>query len=1079
MKTPSLNFLLFVFYPLVFLIFPKNLFAQWEQVPSHYHKVHTNGMILAGERLLVSTSDGIYQRTDTSWIQYTPDERLKHSIILKMDYDPISGSLLTEAFLTDTISESFTQYLLIQNDTIIDIKWPDQEIWYREAWIHDNSLYMLGDEGTLFKSLDLGQSWTADQLPEGFEHPSSTLKYQDQILVGTVGKLALITPDTTLFIEAPLSNLPVTHIWKENDFIWVLQKNFYTTALHVLPGLSQSWIEQPDIQQGNGVYRIDGDLYVPGDSIYYKADFGLDDWEVVSGFMPLHRPLPFNNRLFALGRHEILNASDLSSPWNTAHQGIQTGVFNGISNHFGQIIGTGLDFIQTFGPFQSDWNAYPVELYNQQYFEGFKDIHSHNGYLYSLIRMGIGQPSVIAKTPALDQPWVISQPIGNSSADQFKTWNEHLFLYSDRQAAPLHRLDTITQQWDNLTDIAEAQTGYHSQFFAFGDSTIYGMRHDFLSSSFHFIVSNDFGLNWQVLNHGALDLPPSAGITSIRFYCIHDTLYCPLTIVHPDIEGEQNYWQRAVAPDYDFHPIPHPLSPDSSYIEPVNLFLADIADQYFLMSSWGLFQKDDEHPWKWTSVDEGLPFKTLQSDLTVTEDYLYINTHGNGLWRRPLEEIQGLGAISGVIFSDLNGNGIQDEGEQTLPGITLRLSEGTAVGKSESDGKFKLYSKSEEPEQLQPYSLHPLAAFDPEYHLVVPGTDSVYTFAYTTQENIEDAAVGLAVQHPPYIGGLSKVHLQARNMGSTAFEKPIKLFIDPTPDFPGALPDDLEWDADTIIWNTSSIQPDRRKNKVLELNFNATATTINIWTAVAPSDPTPGNNFSTATAFNNPVNALASLEAQPGTYYPKDSLLTQFPVRYTFYFSIPDSLDSDFIRFSGQMSGGLDWVSIEEVMSSHPLTFEVEPNGKFQCWLSNIQTLGGTGYFQLAVNPITDLEIGQQFELSANLHLGYTPVQHVVNTTHTITDAVKVLDTGIPEARLITFPNPTSAILQCFVEDALSSTGTLRLISSNGQTLLTRKLQGRKKQIMLDLSSYPEGLYFLRWTSSKNQLHTKVILSKP
>lgn len=1079
MKTPSLNFLLLVFYSLVSLITPKNLFAQWEQVPSQYHKVRTTDMLMTGDKLLVSSSDGIYQRTDTSWIQYAPDERLRHSIILKMDYDPISGYLLTEAFLTDTISESFTQYLLIRNDTIIDIEWPDQEVWYREAWIHYNSLYMLSDEGTLFTSHDLGQSWTTEQLPEGFDIPSSTLKYQDQILVGAAGKLAMITPDTLLFIEAPLPDLPVTHIWKENDFIWVLQKNFFTTALHVLPGLSQSWIEQPDIQQGNGMYRIGGDLYIPADTMYYRADFGLEDWGAFSGFMPLHRPLQFNNRLFALGRHEIHTAPDLSSPWSTAHKGIQTGIFNGVSNHFGQIVGAGLDFIQTFGPFQSNWNAYPIELENQQYFEGFKDVHSHNGYLYSMVRMGIGQPSVIAKTPALDQPWVISQSIGNSNADQFKTWNEHLYLYSDRQAAPLHRLDTITQQWDNLTDIAETQTGYHSQFFAFGDSTIYGMRHDILSSSFHLIISDDFGMNWQILNHGALDLPPSAGITSIRFYSIHDTLYCPLTIVHPDIEGEQSYWQRAVAPDYDFHPIPHPLSPDSSYIEPVNLFLADVADQYFLMSSWGLFQKDNEHPWKWISADEGLPFKTLQSDLTVTEDYLYINTYGNGLWRRPLEEIQGLGAISGLIFSDLNGNGIQDEGEQTMPGITLKLAEGTAVDQSASDGQFKLYAKSEEPEQLQPYSPHPLATFEPEYHFVMPGTDSVYTFAYALQENIEDAAVALAVQRPLNTAAPARIQIQIRNMGSTVFEKPVKLFFYPAPDFPGALPDELEWDADTIIWHSGPIQPDKRENKVFEVNLNATTTVVHAGVDVAPSDPTPGNNVSMVTASNSPATALAYLEARPGTYYPKDSLFRQFPIRYTFYFNTPDSLDSDFIRFSGQMSAGLDWSSIENIMSSHPLTLELEPDGKFHCWLSNVQTIGSAGFFQLAVTPLPDLEIGQQFELSANLHLGYTPVQSVLNSIHTVTDAVNISEAGVVEARLIAFPNPASEILHCFVEDGFDSTGTLRLSSSNGQILLTRKLQGRNKQVMLDLSFYPDGLYFLHWKSAKNQLHSTVILSKP
>jgi len=1079
MKAPSLIFLLFVFYSLVSLIAPKNLFGQWEQVPSQYHKVRTTDMLLAGEKLLVSTDDGIYQRTDSTWVQYAPDERLKHSIILKMDYDTASGYLLTEAYLTDTLHESFTQYFLVRNDTIIDLEWPDQDVWYSRAWINHSVLYLLSVEGTLFRSHDLGQSWTAEQMEEGFEHPSSAIKYQDQILVGSVGNLAILAPDTTIYIDAPLPVHRVNHIWRENDFIWILQKNFFTTALYVLTGLNQSWIEQPVVQQGKGLYRIGGDMYIPSDSMYYRANFGLGDWEAISGFRPVNRPLRFDNELFSLGTHEILTAPSLASTWTTTHKGIQTGVFYGITNHFGQIVGTGQDFIQTFGPFQSDWAHSPIVLENQLYFESFVDVHSYQENLYSLVRQGIGTYPAIAKAPTFDQPWSITDTTESGNLSQFKTWNGLLFLYSDEISAPLYKLDTLTQHWENLTAVAEEQTSHRCFSFAFGDTVIYGMKEDILSSSLTFIYSDDYGINWQILDHGPMDLPPSTGITNIQFYAIHDTLYLSLITHSPGMDGEKNHWQRATAPDYDFHPIPHPLSQDSIYIEPVNIFMADIADQYFLISSWGLFQKDNDHPWRWHPTDEGLPIQTLQSDLTVTDDYLYINSYGNGLWRRPLEEIQGLGAISGVIFSDLNGNGVQDEGEQTLPGITLKLSEGTAVGQSESDGKFKLYAKSEEPEQLQPYSAHPLASFEPEYHLVVPGTDSIYTFAYAVQENIEDAAVALTAQPPSYDGGPARIQLQARNLGSTTFDIPVKLFFDPAPDFPGAFPGELEWFADTIIWNTGAIPPNMYKNQAFDLNLNATSTAVHAWTDIAPSDPTPRNNAATATAINTPPTGLAYLEAQPGTSYPKDSLLTQFPVRYTFYFNISDTLDSDFIRFSGQMSEGLDWSSIENAMSSHPLTLELEPNGKFHCWLSNVQTIGSTGFFQLAVTPLPDLEIGQQFELTANLHLGYTPAQYVLNNTHTVTDAVNTSETGTPEARLIAFPNPTSAILQCFVEDALSSTGTLRLISSNGQTLLTRKLQGRKKQIMLDLSSYPEGLYFLRWTSSKNQLHTKVILSKP
>lgn len=120
-----------------------------------------------------------------------------------------------------------------------------------------------------------------------------------------------------------------------------------------------------------------------------------------------------------------------------------------------------------------------------------------------------------------------------------------------------------------------------------------------------------------------------------------------------------------------------------------------------------------------------------------------------------------------------------------------------------------------------------------------------------------------------------------------------------------------------------------------------------------------------------------------------------------------------------------------------------------------------------------------------NSATSYTYIGGINNVSYNYIDSVVVYQlplngtcetsTNIPEVKMHftkVFPNPTTGQLTISLEDGTATSVTIR--NSLGQVLLSEK-HASSNEVVLDISSYPSGLYFLQAEVNGNIITKKII----
>jgi len=126
--------------------------------------------------------------------------------------------------------------------------------------------------------------------------------------------------------------------------------------------------------------------------------------------------------------------------------------------------------------------------------------------------------------------------------------------------------------------------------------------------------------------------------------------------------------------------------------------------------------------------------------------------------------------------------------------------------------------------------------------------------------------------------------------------------------------------------------------------------------------------------------------------------------------------------------------------------------------------LFGDGTSSTVPNPVHTYYTKELFEVKQIAYNGPCAAD-----TLTITIDMRS-GTGIddiePENNLSIYPNPTTGRLVLKWESLSQSPVTIRILSTNGQNFLSRDFP-RQKELTLDLSDFPDGIYILQIASGK------------
>jgi hypothetical protein len=148
-------------------------------------------------------------------------------------------------------------------------------------------------------------------------------------------------------------------------------------------------------------------------------------------------------------------------------------------------------------------------------------------------------------------------------------------------------------------------------------------------------------------------------------------------------------------------------------------------------------------------------------------------------------------------------------------------------------------------------------------------------------------------------------------------------------------------------------------------------------------------------------------------------------------------------------------ITIEATGGTPPLTFTLNPGGK----------VSSSGIFDDLfpgeyIVEVSDFNVCGPYN-STSLTVGSTNSIYNIN----IDDKINI------------YPNPVRTVLNIDFNLELQDVYTLQLISISGQIVYTKEVNsGQSKEEIIEISSYPKGLYFIKIYNSKTSYQEKLIL---
>jgi len=82
--------------------------------------------------------------------------------------------------------------------------------------------------------------------------------------------------------------------------------------------------------------------------------------------------------------------------------------------------------------------------------------------------------------------------------------------------------------------------------------------------------------------------------------------------------------------------------------------------------------------------------------------------------------------------------------------------------------------------------------------------------------------------------------------------------------------------------------------------------------------------------------------------------------------------------------------------------------------------------------------------------------------------------TGISEIgtdnSIVVYPNPTSDFVNIKFEKSVSENSIVELVDINGKSLLLQEIKSNKTETVINLSNYPESIYFIKISTQSGKL---------
>lgn len=435
---------------------------------------------------------------------------------------------------------------------------------------------------------------------------------------------------------------------------------------------------------------------------------------------------------------------------------------------------------------------------------------------------------------------------------------------------------------------------------------------------------------------------------------------------------------------------------------------------------------------------------------------------------------EGGNLLTGTAFNDVNGNGLQDEGEPLVPHLPISTHNGRTRTSTDKDGRFALRTTAQalalevlNPNwQLSPgYSGYSFADGKDSLHAALPliavidGYDLSVSFATTawrrgfTSETVllvenrgtneaNGAVLNLRLPEHAYVIAADKPYAQGGEQDyAWALGK-----IEPGQAVAVGVLDSIGLEAVTgqvlqVQASVSAVGQD------LNINNNSVLEEVEIVGAIDPNDI-----------------LVSPLGDGPEGFISPTQWLT-----YTIRFENVGTYEATYVFLENALPSELDWSTFEVVSSSHTYTYDLSPKGQLSVSYRHIglppaeqDSIGAHGYFKYRILPKQALKGGEQIRNRAEITFDFeAPI-----VTNTVLNSIKYRG-GSEVKKLTVSPNPASGQIAVTLDPDFFKVleppliTRWQLFDSQGRQI--RQGTGYyEPQLMLDVSSLTTGLYFIR-----------------
>ena len=428
--------------------------------------------------------------------------------------------------------------------------------------------------------------------------------------------------------------------------------------------------------------------------------------------------------------------------------------------------------------------------------------------------------------------------------------------------------------------------------------------------------------------------------------------------------------------------------------------------------------------------------------------------------------------IAGLVFNDLDNNGVWDTGEPPMPNMTVEAGPGGFLGMSSTLGSYEIAADT------ATYQVSPLP---PQYHVLTTPMqtttfssyleiDTMDAFGVHQLPNVTDLVAHATAALPPVIGFDRSITLNVVNNGTVSADATIELDIDPSLAWVSSTVAPTQVTGTTVQWIVPAMSPGTTWTSDVILNTPVGTmlgdTTQLVFTAISlAADTTPGDNIASITEV-----VVASCDPNDKNVAPDqatpDEVALGLDLDYTIRFQNTGTWPASRVVITDTLSEDLDWSSFRFIASSHACTwymlggvlhFVFDP-----IYLpdSGMDELASNGFVRFMIKSEPGLINGAQIQNVANIYFDFNePV--ITEPAVFMVDEALGMRSDTP-GEVVIWPNPADDWLWLQPPSGGGVVQAFEVFDPQGRMVLQGSGMGR---LGLPVGQLKSGVYLLRVSS--------------